>query len=117
MDDYSFASEVALHQLSVELDVTLDGILCDPELAALLDKIAGQFSHGDHSSFEYRWAALTLRKRAKSAKRLADECKDWLTKDLPSARSLARRTRGAWGLPVESDVRSRDGGSRSSSTP
>jgi site-specific DNA-methyltransferase (adenine-specific) len=88
MDPYSFASEVALHQLSVNFDVTVDGILCDPELAAQFDHIAEQFAPG-HTPFEYRWAALALRKRAKLAKRAARDYQDWLEKKLPDTQPIA----------------------------
>ena len=88
MDSFSYASEVALHRISVEFDVTLDGILCDPELAALFDRTAGQFASDEHTPFEYRWAALALRKRAKLAKRLAQNYRAWLTDDLPEAEPI-----------------------------
>lgn len=72
MDAYSFASEIALQQVSVEFATTLDGILCDPALAARFDAIAAAVSPG-YTSFEYRWAALAIRKRAKTAKKLAKQ--------------------------------------------
>lgn len=90
MDPYSFASEVALHQLSVEMSVTLDGMLCDPELAGQFDKLADHFAPGHHTPFEYRWAALALRKRAKSAKQLANDYEAWLERPLPKPQALAQ---------------------------
>jgi len=48
--------------------VSLDDILCDPELAAEFDKLAATISPG-FSPLQYRWAALNLRK----AKRLRPE--------------------------------------------
>ena len=89
-DDYGFASEVALHQLSVDFHTTLDGILCDPALAARFDEIAALFDPGQHSPLEYRWAALTLRKRAKIAKRLAGRYESWRTQELPAAMPVAK---------------------------
>jgi len=79
------ASEVALHRMSVDFDTTLDGILCDPDLAARFDQIAAMFDPATHSPLDYRWAALTLRKRAKIAKRLAAKYADWETQELPAA--------------------------------
>ena len=88
MDCYSFAAEVAMHQLSVEVGETLDGLLCDPDLACRFDELAAAYAPG-HSPFEYRWAALALRKRAKAAKRLAEtHYGDWLRRPLPRPKSL-----------------------------
>jgi DNA modification methylase len=85
MDSYSFASEVAWQQMSARCDVTLDGILCDPELAAQFDKLAESFSPG-YSSFQYRWAALFLRKRATYLRRqAASYCQEWVKRSLPRA--------------------------------
>ncbi len=89
-DNYGFASEVALHRLSVDFDTTLDGILCDPALAQRFDEIAALFDPGRHTPLEYRWAALTLRKRAKSAKRLAGRHQSWLSQELPTAMPVAK---------------------------
>jgi DNA modification methylase len=89
MDLYSFASEIALQQLSVECDATLDDILCDPKLAARFDKLAATFSPG-YTSFQYRWAALALRKRARRSKKIARELHEWLNRRLPPRRDFAR---------------------------
>jgi site-specific DNA-methyltransferase (adenine-specific) len=89
MDLFSFASEVAMQQLSVESETTLDGILCDPSLAARFDELAATFSPG-YSSFQYRWAALALRKRAKTAKKLAEGREpEWIDRRLPTAKKLS----------------------------
>jgi len=89
MDAYSFASEVALQQLSVAYNATLDGILCDPKLAAEFDERARSFSPG-YSSFQYRWAALFLRKRAKDVRReAANHCQEWVRRSLPRSKPLA----------------------------
>ena len=88
MDGYSFAAEVAMHQLSVEIGETLDGLLCNPDLASRFDELAAAYSPG-HSPFEYRWAALALRKRAKAAKQLAEtHYHDWLRRTLPRPKKL-----------------------------
>ncbi|MGO9114587.1 MAG: DNA methyltransferase [Thermoguttaceae bacterium] len=88
MDSYSFAAEVAMHQLSVEIGETLDGLLCNPDFASRFDELAAAYSPG-HSAFEYRWAALALRKRAMEAKRLAQtHYHDWLRRPLPRPKRL-----------------------------
>jgi site-specific DNA-methyltransferase (adenine-specific) len=91
MDAYSFASEIALQHLSVEYETTLDGILCDPRLAERFDEIAASFAPG-YRPFEYRWAALAIRKRAKQAKRMAVErYGPWLRRRLPPAKPLSSK--------------------------
>ena len=94
MDPFSFASEIAMQQLSAECDTTLDGLLCDPELAARFDQIAASFAPG-YSPLEYRWAALAIRKRAKTAKKLAAQLhQEWLALKLPRAKPI---TSNGWG--------------------
>lgn len=88
MDPYSSASEVALQLLTLDYGMTIDEILCSPTAATEFDRIASEFTPG-YTSFEYRWAALTIRKRAKRSKKLAREqfhC--WLEKNLPRKRTL-----------------------------
>lgn len=83
MDRYSFASEIALRLLSVDYGLTVDNLLCSPDFASKLDQLAGAFAPG-FSPFEYRWAALAIRKRAKASRRLAaKQFHGWLTKRLP----------------------------------
>lgn len=72
MDGYSFASEVAMRQLGVDSEVAMDEILCVPELAQRFDRIAESYSPG-YTPFQYRWAALAIRKRAAHARRLAQQ--------------------------------------------
>lgn len=63
-EDYRFAAEIAARHMEQRHQTTLDRVLCDPELAAEFDLIAGQLAPG-YSSLEYRWAALQLRKTSK----------------------------------------------------
>jgi DNA modification methylase len=92
MECYSFAAEVAMHQLSVEIGETLDGLLCNPDLASRFDELAAAYSPG-HLPFEYRWAALSLRKRAKEAKRLAETVyQEWQQRRLPRPKPLNNGT-------------------------
>jgi site-specific DNA-methyltransferase (adenine-specific) len=67
-DAFLFASEIAWKKLMTEHKASsLDDILCDPKLAADFDRIAENFAPG-FKSLDYRWAALKLRKMARSAR-------------------------------------------------
>ncbi|WP_419193116.1 DNA methyltransferase [Kolteria novifilia] len=72
MDRYSFASEIAMHIICTEYDTTLDEILCNPSLAADFDKWAKSIFPGK-TPFEYRWAALAIRKRSQRSREFANE--------------------------------------------
>jgi site-specific DNA-methyltransferase (adenine-specific) len=64
MDRFAFASEIALRRM---LDLgcpSLDYVLCDPIAASRFDDFARSLAPG-FSSFQYRWAALRLRKDAR----------------------------------------------------
>ncbi|MDC0295574.1 DNA methyltransferase [bacterium] len=90
MDPYSDASEVASRLMTLDYGMTLDELLCSPEAIQEFDQMAQSFSSG-HSSFEYRWSALALRKRAttKRFRTIATEQKQhWATQKLPRRRSL-----------------------------
>jgi hypothetical protein len=58
-EDYRFGSEIAIRRRD---QLTLDQILCDPARAQEFDAIAATIAPG-FSPFQYRWAALNLRKR------------------------------------------------------
>ena len=82
MDSYSFASEIAMHLVGLDYGMKVDELLCNPEVAAELERLAEEFAPG-HTSFEYRWAALAIRKRAYKAKQLAKtHFADWQNKTL-----------------------------------
>lgn len=66
-DAYSYASEIALSLLLAEGYESVDEVLCDPQAAGRFDGLAASFAPG-HSPFEYRWAAIKLRKDAKLAR-------------------------------------------------
>ena len=90
MDAYSFASEIAMQLVSLDCGLALDDFLCSPKLAAEFDAIAAEFAPG-FSPFEYRWAAMSIRKRATQSKSLAKKrFSEWLEKDLPRAVPLSR---------------------------
>lgn len=71
ISEYAFASEIAIRYLERRDDVTLDTVICSPSLAIEFDEIAGRISPG-YTSLQYRWAALSLRKRRRlSPERIA----------------------------------------------
>jgi site-specific DNA-methyltransferase (adenine-specific) len=67
LDEYNFASEIAVRMLLDNGSRSLDEILCSPEQGAEFDKVARRFAPG-FSSLQYRWAALRLRKRASQSR-------------------------------------------------
>jgi len=71
MEPYQFASEIAWRKVSDEHACSLDDILCNPTMAQSFDRIASQIVP-DYSSFQYRWAALSIRKEASKGNRLVD---------------------------------------------
>ena len=75
LHECEFAAEIALGILLDRQSVSLDMILCNPELAAEFDAIASRLEPADDvkRSLYFRWAALGLRKRAKSARLAAKE--------------------------------------------
>ena len=60
-DEFEYASELAVRFLERTQDVSLDKIICDPQLAEEFDKYAERLAPG-FSPLEYRWVALGLRK-------------------------------------------------------
>jgi predicted GIY-YIG superfamily endonuclease len=67
-EEYRFASEIAARYLERRKDVTVDEIICDPEVAQEFDAMAAALAPG-FAPLQYRWAALNLRK----ARRLKPE--------------------------------------------
>ena len=64
IDPYSFASEIAWHCVESKRQLaSLDDIFCDPAAAAEFDQIAARYAPG-YAPFDYRWAALWIRKQA-----------------------------------------------------
>jgi site-specific DNA-methyltransferase (adenine-specific) len=70
MDSYSFASEIGMRIMELDYGLTIDEVLCRPDVALEFDKIASYFAPG-FSAFEYRWAALAIRKRSSQSRNLA----------------------------------------------
>ncbi len=70
MDAFAFASEIALRRMLDMGYPSLDHVLCDPVAAARFDDFARSLAPG-FSSLQYRWAALSLRKRAERVRQMA----------------------------------------------
>lgn len=60
-DEFEYASELAVQHLWRLKNVSLDRIICDPDLAKEFDQYAAQLAPG-YTPLEYRWMALGLRK-------------------------------------------------------
>lgn len=60
-DKFEYASELAVRHLQRTKNVSLDQIICDPDLAHEFDRFAGRLAPG-FTPLEYRWMALGLRK-------------------------------------------------------
>ena len=61
IDEFEYASELAVRYLQQEKSASLDQIVCDPELASEFDGYASRLAPG-FSPLQYRWVALGLRK-------------------------------------------------------
>ena len=71
IDEFEYASELAVRYIQQMKNVSLDQIICDPELAEEFDKYASRLAP-DFSPLEYRWAAFGLRKAGRLGNK-ADE--------------------------------------------
>jgi len=90
MDPYSDASEVSARLVMLDYGLTLDELLCSPDAVNEFDKMASMFAPG-YDSFQYRWSALSLRKRA-TTKRFRGAASaryhEWSEQKQPRRRSL-----------------------------
>lgn len=66
-DEFEFSSEIAVRYVQEQVwerearSISLDKIICDPDLAAEFDQIAAKLAPG-FSPLDYRWVALGMRK-------------------------------------------------------
>jgi site-specific DNA-methyltransferase (adenine-specific) len=67
IDEFEYASELSVRYMQQSKDVSLDQIICDPELAEEFDTYASRLAPG-FSSLQYRWAAFGLRKAGRLRK-------------------------------------------------
>lgn len=76
-DEFEFATEMAICHIQKKLEretgriISLDRIICDPDLAEQLDATAALLAP-DHSPIEYRWVVLGLRKARRLSSKAAD---------------------------------------------
>jgi len=68
IDEFEYASELAVRYMQQSKDVSLDQIICDPELAEEFDTYAAKLAP-DFSPLQYRWAAFGLRKAGRLGKK------------------------------------------------
>jgi len=69
-DEFEYASELAVRHLELTKHVSLDRIICDPDLAQEFDEYAKRLAPG-FTPLEYRWLALGLRKAGRLQKEKA----------------------------------------------
>jgi hypothetical protein len=61
IDEFEYASELAVRYLEEQRGASLDRVVCDPDLAEEFDRYAARLAPG-FTPLQYRWAALGLRK-------------------------------------------------------
>lgn len=71
-DDFEYASELAVRHLQLTKSVSLDQIICDPDLTQEFDQYAMRLAPG-FSPLQYRWVALGLRKAGRLRTRCAGD--------------------------------------------
>jgi site-specific DNA-methyltransferase (adenine-specific) len=99
-DAWSHASEIAMRLLMIDFGLSLEATLCSSELAREFDRIAAGFAPG-YTPFDYRWAAMSIRKRAGMAKtrQLAGErFAPWMHEKLPRPVSVQRASKDDYGV-------------------
>jgi len=82
-DEFEYASELAIRHLELTKSVSLDQIICDPDLATEFDEYAASLACG-FSPLEYRWVALGLRKAGRRGS------SDKRTEESPRLETLGR---------------------------
>jgi site-specific DNA-methyltransferase (adenine-specific) len=75
IDRYSYACEIGLQWLKTQ-GRALDHVLCEPAEAAEFDRYVRAMIAEDASSFEIRWVALYIRKRAEGVRRAGRALRD-----------------------------------------
>lgn len=72
LDKYIDASEIAWKLMSEKYGLSLDGLLFDPLIASEFDRVADSYAPG-FEPVQYRWAAMTLRKKSRDARKKAKQ--------------------------------------------
>ena len=68
-DEFEYASELAIRHMQLIKQVSLDQVICDPDLAREFDEYANRLAPG-YTPLQYRWVALGLRKAGRLRKDL-----------------------------------------------
>ncbi|QDT07826.1 DNA adenine methyltransferase YhdJ [Rubripirellula lacrimiformis] len=90
MEPFQNAAEIALRLISLDYAMTLDEMLCTPAAMEQFDQLAAMLSPG-HSPLDYRWAALSLRKRARTKKfqsAAAEQDSHWQAASAPKSKPI-----------------------------
>lgn len=101
MDAYSDASEAAMKLIGIDCGLTLDEMLCTPHAIEEFDRLAELLARG-YTPFEYRWAAISLRKRAttKRFRQVASEQQErWVRQSKPLSESIVDCLRSEYECP------------------
>jgi site-specific DNA-methyltransferase (adenine-specific) len=85
IDEFEYASELAVRYMQQMRNVSLDQIICDPELSEEFDNYAAQLAPG-FSPLQYRWAAFGLRKAGRLGNKVDESVK------LPELENFGRIT-------------------------
>ena len=75
-EDYAHAAEIAARQMYDEHQLSIDRVLCDPDLRREFDRIAHSVTP-DVSAYQLRKAALSLRKARQLRPELVARVADW----------------------------------------
>lgn len=102
-DEFEYASEIALTEIQRQQHavqqqwLSLDHILCDPDLALEFDRIAEKLAPG-YTPLQYRWVALGLRKAARLKSKIQDVSVPEFQDLGPTSRIRARSIPGDGGI-------------------
>ncbi len=112
MESYRGGAEAAMKLIGIDYSMTLDELLCCPTAVTEFDRLAASLSPG-HSPFQYRWAALALRKRARTKRfqeYAAAQHATWHRHRSPNARTIQEclsdpiRRPGVYGLSNQDEM-------------
>ncbi len=94
MDPYHAAAEAAMKLVAIDYAMTLDEMLCSGAASAEFDRLAEMFAPG-FTPFQYRWAAMALRKRARTKRfqqAAADQSPHWQNAAMPKPITILDKT-------------------------
>jgi hypothetical protein len=77
---YKFACEIAIQRFEEDNEVSLDHVLCDPDMASAFDRYVLTMLPDQPTSLMIRWFALRIRKAASSISQNASKLADLVVK-------------------------------------